>query len=121
MARRPARVLLVFALPLLLLVPACSNGATTATPSPSPTSGSAPMPPSGPTAGPPATASPTTVGTGLGKVAYVLDGDIYNVDLASGSPQRLTTDGTNASPLWSPSGDWLIFRRLSSYWVTRRR
>jgi Tol biopolymer transport system component len=122
MARSLAPVLLAFVLPLLLLMSACGGGTNTVTPSPSPTSGSAPMPTSAanasPTAGPQATGSPAG-SVSLGKVAYVLDGDIYTVDLPSSLPQRLTTDGTNASPRWSPSGDWLIFRRLNSYWVMR--
>ncbi|MGD0766106.1 MAG: hypothetical protein ABR978_07350 [Dehalococcoidia bacterium] len=122
MDRRIGRFLLALALPLLLVMPACSGGTNTATPSPSPTFGSIPVPTSGstssPNASPQATGTPGTAAS-LGKVAYVLDGDIYTVALPSGPPQRLTADGTNASPLWSPSGDWLIFQHLHSYWVMR--
>ena len=59
------------------------------------------LPTSGPTASPQATKTISAAG-GLGKVAYVLDGDIYTVDLLSGSPQRLTTDGTMPHPSGRP-------------------
>jgi Tol biopolymer transport system component len=47
----------------------------------------------------------------LGYVAYVQGGDIWIKTLPTGTPQRLTTDGHNTSPSWSPSGQWLTFRK----------
>jgi Tol biopolymer transport system component len=55
----------------------------------------------------------------LGKVAYTLDGDIYSIALPDGAPQHLTNDGTDSSPRWSPSGQWLIFQRAQTYWLMR--
>ena len=34
--------------------------------------------------------------------------------LPDGAPQRITDDGVNSEPLWSPSGRWLAFRKLDS-------
>jgi len=47
----------------------------------------------------------------LGKLAYIQGGDIWVKALPDGEPQRLTTDGRNREPRWSPSGDWLAFRK----------
>jgi Tol biopolymer transport system component len=47
----------------------------------------------------------------LGKLAYVQGGDIWVKALPDGEPQRLTTDGRNQEPRWSPSGQWLAFRK----------
>jgi len=47
----------------------------------------------------------------LGKLAYVQGGDIWVKALPDGEPQRLTTDGRNSAPRWSPSGKWLAFRK----------
>ncbi|MBC7264603.1 MAG: PD40 domain-containing protein [Chloroflexi bacterium] len=47
----------------------------------------------------------------LGKLAYVQGGDIWVKALPDGEPQRLTTDGRNSEPRWSPSGQWLAFRK----------
>jgi Tol biopolymer transport system component len=47
----------------------------------------------------------------LGRLAYVQGGDIWIKTLPVGTPQRLTTDGHNSSPRWSPSGQWLAFRK----------
>jgi len=47
----------------------------------------------------------------LGYLAYVQGGDIWIKALPTGTPQRLTTDGHNTSPRWSPSGQWLAFRK----------
>jgi len=44
-------------------------------------------------------------------VAYVQGGDIWIKALPDGKPQRLTTDGRNREPRWSPSGEWLAFRK----------
>src|SRR5512139_2453961 len=43
----------------------------------------------------------------VGRVAYVQGGDIWIKVLPDGKPQRLTTDGRNREPRWSPSGEWL--------------
>jgi hypothetical protein len=56
-----------------------------------------------------ATLTPTP--PSLGYVAYVQGGDIWIKTLPTGTPQRLTTDGHNSSPRWSPSGQWLAFRK----------
>jgi len=60
------------------------------------------------TAAPEATVSP---GVSLGKLAYVQGGDIWVKALPDGEPLCLTTDGRNRGPRWSPSGQWLAFRK----------
>ena len=58
----------------------------------------------------------------LGQLAYVQGGDIWVRDLRDfphSEPRRLTTDGRNASPRWSPSGQWLAFRKEQALWVMR--
>jgi Tol biopolymer transport system component len=35
--------------------------------------------------------------------------DIWTFDLDGGSPTRITTRGENASPVWTPDGEWLLF------------
>jgi Tol biopolymer transport system component len=47
----------------------------------------------------------------LGRLAYVQGGDIWIKTLPTGTPQRLTTDGHDSGPRWSPSGQWLAFRK----------
>jgi Tol biopolymer transport system component len=37
------------------------------------------------------------------------DRDIYLVDVASGTPLRLTYGGNNTAPCFSPDGSWLVF------------
>lgn len=64
------------------------------------------------------TQTPSPV-SALGKVVYIFEGNVFTIDLPSGSPVQLTTDGTDASPKWSPSGQWIIFTRLHSNWVMR--
>jgi Tol biopolymer transport system component len=57
-------------------------------------------------------AVPTSTPTpSLGKLAYVQGGDIWVKALPDGEPQRLTTDGRNSIPRWSPSGKWIAFRK----------
>lgn len=56
------------------------------------------------------TAAPTPTPE-LGKLAYVQGGDVWVEKLPDGAPQRLTTDGRNRDPRWSPSGEWLAFRK----------
>ncbi len=55
----------------------------------------------------------------LGKLAYVQGGDIWVKALPDGEPQRLTTDGRNSTPRWSPSGEWLAFRKDVQVWLIR--
>lgn len=66
-------------------------------------------------------APPTpTPAPNLGKLAYVQGGDIWVKSLPDGQPQRLTTDGRNSGPRWSPSGQWLAFRKGDyQVWVMR--
>ncbi len=57
----------------------------------------------------------------LGDLAYVDGGDIWVQALPDGESRRITEDGVNAEPSWSPSGDWLAFRKLDSQlWVHSR-
>ena len=60
------------------------------------------------------TPTPMPAGVDLGTVAYVQNGDIWLKRLPDGAPQRITDDGVNREPLWSPSGRWLAFRKLDS-------
>jgi hypothetical protein len=46
---------------------------------------------------------------GLGRVAYMKDGDIWVKPLPEGEALRLTSDGMNSFPRWSPSGKWLAY------------
>ncbi len=55
--------------------------------------------------------TPTPTSINLGRLAYVQGGDIWVKTLPYGLPLRLTTDGRNKEPSWSPSGDWLAFRK----------
>jgi Tol biopolymer transport system component len=55
----------------------------------------------------------------LGKVAYVLSGDIYVIEPPDGEPQRLTQDSDSSYPVWSPSGGWLLFVKRGLFWVMR--
>ena len=80
----------------------------TATPSPSPL----------PTETPSPTAIPILTAN-LGKLAYVKGGDIWVKALPDGEPQRLTTDARNSEPRWSPSGEWLAFRKDEQVWLMR--
>jgi Tol biopolymer transport system component len=50
----------------------------------------------------------------LGRVAYVQGGDIWVRALPDGRAQRLTTDGRSREPRWSPSGEWIMFRKEMS-------
>ena len=36
--------------------------------------------------------------------------DIWILDVATGTQQRLTFEGTNSHPVWSPDGEWVYFR-----------
>ncbi len=57
---------------------------------------------------------PTPIPNDLGKLAYVQGGDVWEKTLPDGEPQRLTQDGKNEEPRWSPSGKWLAFRKGDS-------
>lgn len=81
-----------------------------------------------PTALPTESAGPTPIVTplgplvvaGLGKLAYLQGGDIWVKNLPDGEPRRLTFDGRNREPRWSPSGEWLAFRKDDTQvWVIR--
>jgi len=63
---------------------------------------------------------PAAAGSALGRLAYVSQGDIWVKDLPQGEPARLTDDGRNADPRWSPSGDWLVFTKAMALWAMRR-
>ena len=56
----------------------------------------------------------TSTKSDLGKLAYVQGGDIWVKALPDGQPQRLTADGHNHGPRWSPSSQWLAFRNGES-------
>jgi len=55
-------------------------------------------------------AAPTPT-VSLGKLAYVQGGDIWVKALPDAEAQRLTTDGRNREPRWSPSGEWPACRK----------
>ena len=55
----------------------------------------------------------------LGRLGYVQGSDIWYRSLPDGRPQRLTSDGRNREPRWSPSGYWLAFRKERSVYVRR--
>lgn len=57
----------------------------------------------------------------LGTLAYIQDGDLWIKPLPDGEPRRLTDDGDNIEPQWSPTGRWLLFRKTSSgqAWIVR--
>jgi Tol biopolymer transport system component len=65
---------------------------------------------------------PTPIPNDLGKLAYIQGGDIWVKTLPDGEPQRLTQDGNNSEPRWSPSGKWLAFRKgdFSVYLIDER-
>jgi len=44
-----------------------------------------------------------------GELAYVLDGNIYLLDLVTGQSQQLTTDSDNRWPTWSADGRYLLY------------
>ena len=104
-----------FSLALVMLLTACAP--TTLLPAPTITPSPSPFPSEVPTSLPTftpvplPTPTPVSLPPSLGKVAYVQGGDIWVKALPEGQPQRLTTDGRNREPRWSPSGEWLAFRK----------
>lgn len=64
--------------------------------------------------------TPTIAPSNLGRIAYVQGGDIWTRALPDQKPQRLTTDGRNREPRWSPTGNWLAFRRERQSIVQRQ-
>jgi Tol biopolymer transport system component len=89
-----------------------------ATPSPGATRVATATPSLGATPGATRTATPAA---GLGKLAFVRDGDIWVLDVDSGQERQLTTDGANREPRWSPDGRWLAFAKgeTGAIWVMR--
>ncbi|MDP2743535.1 MAG: hypothetical protein Q8P00_00520, partial [Dehalococcoidia bacterium] len=56
----------------------------------------------------------------LGKLAFIQGGDIWVKALPDGEAQRLTRDGHNSTPRWSPSGEWLSFQKDDqTVWIVR--
>jgi dipeptidyl aminopeptidase/acylaminoacyl peptidase len=47
-----------------------------------------------------------------GQIAYVKEGNLWLLDLATSEMRQLTTDGENSDPAWSPDGQTLAFMRL---------
>jgi Tol biopolymer transport system component len=95
-----------------------------ATPSPGATPGATRTATPTATARATATPAPTLTATpaaGLGKLAFVSDGDIWVLDVDSGQERQLTTDGGNREPRWSPDGRWLAFAKgeAGAIWVMR--
>ncbi|MHB1132750.1 MAG: zf-HC2 domain-containing protein [Chloroflexota bacterium] len=54
-----------------------------------------------------------------GKVAFVRAGDIYVKDLPDGEERPLMTGGNSAEPRWSPSGEWLAYKKAGVMQVLR--
>lgn len=54
-----------------------------------------------------------------GRVAYIRQGDLWVRDLPAGPARRLTTDGRNGEPQWSPSGQWIKVRKDGEFWLIR--
>lgn len=49
------------------------------------------------------------------RVVYIQQGDLWVMTLPGGEPQRVTQNGTNYAPRWSPSGGYLAFLIDPSY------
>lgn len=74
-----------------------------------------------------ATVSPGAATSPLGKVAYVLDGDIWVKSLPDGKPEQIThrtkkerdTGVRFSAPRWSPTGTWLSAVKGEQPWLAR--
>lgn len=49
----------------------------------------------------------------MGKVAYVVDGNVWVKELPDSTPNQITDSGSGLAPEWSASGEWLSFYRES--------
>ncbi len=111
--------------PLLRMTPTAAPSSTqevnTGKPlrEPSPTPAITPTPLSLPLPADTACRADAAQATDLGKLAYVQGGDIWIKSLSNGKPLRLTTDGHNREPHWSPSSQWLAFRKGDQVWTLR--
>ena len=47
---------------------------------------------------------------GLGKIAYIYEGDVWVKELPDGDAKRLTTGGFKSNPQWSGDGEWLSYQ-----------
>ncbi len=65
-------------------------------------------------------AEPQMNSPSLGWLAYIQNGDVWMKELPDGQARRLTTDGHNHSPRWSPSGEFLTFANDKGSWVIKR-
>lgn len=53
----------------------------------------------------------------LGKIAYISGGDVWVNDLDNDQTTRLTQDGYNSHPLWSPDGLQIAFLKKNQLWL----
>ncbi|MFH1906413.1 MAG: hypothetical protein ABIL11_03365 [Chloroflexota bacterium] len=53
----------------------------------------------------------------LGKVAYVVGGDVWIYDLDATQTVRLTQDGYNSNPQWAFDGSKIAYRKKDQLWV----
>jgi hypothetical protein len=53
----------------------------------------------------------------LGKVAYIMGGDLWVYDLDNAQAQRLTFEGYASHPRWSPDGSQIAYRKQNQLWV----
>ncbi|MBI3973870.1 MAG: PD40 domain-containing protein [Chloroflexi bacterium] len=61
---------------------------------------------------------------GLGRLAFIWDGDVWVKVLPDREERRLTQDGRNHTPRWAPTGEWLAFERtgeaqVRELWIVR--
>lgn len=58
-----------------------------------------------------------------GWLAYVHDGDLLVKKLPDGLPEKLAAVGDASNPIWSPSGQWIAYRRGQDFrqiWIINR-